>query len=88
VIGQKLRLSVHHGTITYELINTDKLSLNIKKTHYILFHYYQRKITDPISIKIDNNTIDHVKSTKFLGVIINENLTWSDHIDTVTNKCN
>jgi len=28
-----------------------------------------------------------VQTTKFLGVIINENLTWSDHINVVANKC-
>ena len=27
-----------------------------------------------------------MKFTKFLGVIINENLTWTDHIDTLKNK--
>ena len=29
-----------------------------------------------------------MKNTKFLGVIINENLTWTDHINVINNKCN
>ena len=37
-------------------------------------------------INIDKNQIDQVLSTKFLGVLINENLTWSDHISAVLNK--
>ena len=40
-----------------------------------------------MAIYIDKNKLEQVKETKFLGVIINENLTWSDHIDVVSNKC-
>jgi hypothetical protein len=35
---------------------------------------------------IDVNNVERVKSTKFLGVIINENLTWTDHIDVIISK--
>ena len=35
---------------------------------------------------MDNSEIEKVFSTKFLGVIINENLTWSDHIHVLLNK--
>ena len=35
---------------------------------------------------MDNNEIEQVFSTKFLGVIINENLTWSDHVYVLLNK--
>ena len=37
-------------------------------------------------IHIDNNPIEQVKSTKFLGVIINDNLTWSDHLNIPISK--
>ena len=33
-----------------------------------------------MNIKLDNSEIEQVFSTKFLGIIVNENLTWSDHI--------
>ena len=68
-------------------LRINKLSLNIKKTHFILFHFRQKKISSPVAIYIDKNKLEQVKETKFLGVIINENLTWSDHIDVVSNKC-
>jgi hypothetical protein len=69
-------------------LKINKLSLNVTKTHFILFHFRQCKLATPVSIKIDNVAINQVKTTKFLGVIINENLSWSDHIDVVTSKCN
>ena len=61
-------------------LKVNKLSLNIKKTHFILFHNKQKLIHTKINIKIDNSEIERVFLTKFLGVIINENLTWSDHV--------
>jgi hypothetical protein len=69
-------------------LKLNKLSLNVKKTHYILFHCRQKKITNNIQVKMDMNIIEQVKFTKFLGVIINENLTWNDHIDILKNKIN
>ena len=37
-------------------------------------------------INIDKNQIDQLRSTKFLGILINENLIWLDHISAVLNK--
>ena len=37
-------------------------------------------------IKINNEQIDCVHSIKFLGVILDQNLTWKDHIDAVASK--
>ena len=34
-----------------------------------------------LDIKIDDETIKHVSKQKLLGVYIDENLTWSSHID-------
>src|SRR6218665_1107739 len=35
---------------------------------------------------IDNIPIPQTKSVKFHGVIVNQNLTWSEHITQITNK--
>ena len=69
-----------------EWLKINKLSLNVKKTHFINFHNRQKKIDIVPKINIDKNQIDQVRFTKFLGVLINENLTWSDHISAVLNK--
>jgi hypothetical protein len=41
-----------------------------------------------LDLKIDNNLIERVTSTKFLGVILNENLSWNSHILLLVNKLN
>ena len=64
----------------------NRLSLNIKKTHFILFRNRQKKIESSVKLKINGNEIEQVEFTKFLGVIINENLTWSNHILSLISK--
>ncbi len=66
-------------------LKTNKLSLNIYKTKYMLFHTAQKQI-DHLHIKINNINIDRVTHFNFLGFTINENLTWTDHINKIANK--
>ena len=43
----------------------------------------KRKVTVDISIKINNEVINIVSVTKFVGVMIDDKLTWKHHIDLV-----
>ena len=65
-----------------EWLKANKLSLNAKKTHYMIFKC-KRKLKYQISLNIDGESIDKVDKTKFLGVIIDKNLTWKSHIQYV-----
>ena len=67
----------------------NKLSLNVKKRNYTLFHKCSLKDKMPLKLpelKIGNNIIEKATSIKFLGVMIDENISWRDHIKTVENK--
>jgi hypothetical protein len=65
----------------------NKLSLNIKKTNYILFCSSNKKIDNKgLDIFIDNTKIEQVTKSKFLGVIITDNLKWNEHIKTISCK--
>ena len=39
-----------------------------------------------IKLTIDNITIEQTDKTKFVGIIINQNLTWTDHFSLLTNN--
>ena len=66
-------------------LKANKLSLNIKKTHYMLLK--NRGVTEKdMCLKIDNEAVTQVKTTKFLGVIIDCNLTWKEHISYISGK--
>ena len=60
------------------MVHSKKNSLNISKTNYILFGR-RRCIADNVSITMGKSPISRVKVTKFLGVNIDEILTWKDH---------
>jgi len=62
-----------------EWMRFNKLSLNHSKTSYILIGPRDKRLHD-FTVKINDNTISQTNSTKCLGVYIDDNLTWSDHI--------
>ena len=61
------------------------LSLNIQKTKLVIFHRKQNKMKD-INISIDNVQIERVKTFNFLGIMLDESLTWTEHTNMVANK--
>ena len=66
-------------------LRANKLSLNISKTHYMLFS--NKKVIQPnVTIKINGQPITCVTKTKFLGVIIDNKLTWKEHISYICGK--
>ena len=70
-----------------EWLNTNKLSLNVKKTKFTIFYYRQRKIDNLIpNLKINSEPIERVTEFNFLGLTIDEHLNWSPHIQKVSNK--
>ena len=67
----------------------NKLSLNESKTKFTLFHKSWDKDNLPLKLpilKINNFEIKRTTSIKFLGIMVDENLTWKDLIDILENK--
>jgi hypothetical protein len=69
-----------------EWLNANKLSLNTTKTKVILFRSSNKKPKQDIKININGNNIEQVRNTVFLGIVIDECLTWKDHIAKVAKK--
>lgn len=65
---------------------TNKLSVNIKKTNYMIFRNSKRKKTTQSQIQIDGTMVDKVDETKFLGIIIDDQLKWKSHISHICSK--
>ena len=72
----------------YDWMKANKLSLNIKKTKYMVFRYPQksRHSLPKLSIKINDVIIERVDQFKFLGIIIHETLSWKFHTDMIRMK--
>ena len=69
-------------------LSSNKLSLNIAKTEYILIGSRPKisSIDVQPTVKIDTRTIKRVKCTKLLGVEIDEHLKWEKHVDHIASK--
>ena len=67
-------------------LNVNKLSFNTTKTKYILFRSRNKKSKHDLNISINEENIEQVKNITFLGIIIDEFLTWRDHIDLISKK--
>ena len=60
-------------TVNRELnkwLNVNRLSLNIDKTNFIVFHPYNKPIKKSIIIKSNNKAIIEKEYIKYLGVLI------------------
>ena len=66
-------------------LNANKLSLNVSKSSFILFHPPQKKVNQT-TLQIQNKTIPEKNHTKYLGVIMDKHLTWAEHINTIKIK--
>ena len=66
-------------------LQANGLVINQEKTHYMVFHRARIK-TNSNEISIRDNIIPRVSSTKFLGLIIDDQLKWLEHIQYIKNK--
>ena len=66
-------------------LDANKLPLNLDKTNFVLFHSPQVSITEPITLKF-GKTQQHQENVKFLGVLLDEHLTWKYHITELSRK--
>ena len=66
-------------------LNANKLTIIIAKSHYMVFHRGSGKsnICSPI---LNNVSLEMVQCTKFLGIIIDDGLKWTNHISYIKIK--
>ena len=88
-IGNDLDLMVERINVemanVYAWVKANKLSLNVDKTNFMLFtpKRWPRSMND---ILIDKCKINEAEETKFLGVIIDNTLKWSNHLKYISGK--
>ena len=68
-------------------LSANKLSLNIPKTKFMIFHNKQRKIDNIVpNLVIDGHIIERVHDFNFLGLTIDQNMSWDPHINKISSK--
>jgi len=66
-------------------LKSDLLFLNLDKTHFIQFNN-KGKCPSTAQIKYEDKQISIANETKFLGLYINNNLSWKTHIESMKSK--
>ena len=66
----------------YDWFSFNRLALSLEKSHFLIFHSKRKKIDDNIEkLQFGNNSIPRAYSTKYIGMTIDENLSWDLHIN-------
>ena len=68
-----------------EWLGLNKLSLNVKKSKYIV-HKMTNKKVDNLQLNINGIAIEKVYDFNFLGLTLNENINWKNHIEKIAIK--
>ena len=68
--------------ILFDWFRANQLSINLDKT--VMMQFWSKH--DKIKIRAMNNPIPNVWNTKFLGVFIDDTMTWRTHVEYLHNK--
>ena len=63
-------------------------SSNLLSNFVIFGNSRKLKLVNEVSLKVNSTAIDRSDSFKYLGVVINQTMSWSEHIDTISTKIN
>ena len=67
-------------------MKSNKLSVNISKSNYLIFHPSQKNLRLNLTLKYDDQILVQKRHVKFLGVYLDENLSWKIHINYISKK--
>ena len=74
------------------MVNCNKLTLNVKKSNFVIFCPAQRKLShQPKIVVFDNKqnkkvALEHKDFVKYLGILIDKSLSWKHHIEHIIIK--
>ena len=85
-VRQLIAIMNNKLTKIFERLNVNQLSFNVKKSHYMNFNLYRNRIFNDTDIKINGQMVPRVACTKFLGVLIDKEPSWVDHIKSIKIK--
>ena len=80
----------HELILVKNWCDTNKLSINLKKTNFLIIKSTRKKLTTQFHIKLPCSDTDFFleqkDSIKYLGVLIDDKLNWKKHISFISSK--
>ena len=70
-----------------EWLLINKLSVNVNKTKFMIFHHPQRKIEHLVpALELNSEPLERVSEFNFLGLTLDEHISWKPHVQKIVNK--
>ena len=66
-------------------LKSNMLNLNIEKSKFMLFFKHSKKLSN-LNITVNNNIIEQTDRFNYLGITLDQNMTWTPHLDMVSIK--
>ena len=71
----------------WDWLVANRLSFNIKKTKYMIFHTYQKYTDYPTwNVTLNRNVLERVDTFNCIGVKIDKHPSWKAHVEMSSNK--
>jgi hypothetical protein len=85
IILKRINKTINKLQLLFHLFHSNNL-LSIEKTTAMSFHTWQKKIPLQPRITFYSIALAYKLETKFMGININENITWDVHIKYLSSK--
>ena len=72
--------------LIFEWLCANRLSLNVSKTEFIIFKPPRKALSKRITLKLNGTTIYESNKIKYLGIIMDDKLSWKHHITELSKK--
>ena len=69
-------------------LNANKICLNFIKIEVVLFKSPRKRTHVPLKLKLNGKRLYPISSMKYLGINIDENLNWKQHVSDIAIKLN
>ena len=76
----------HDFSQIVQWLRANRISLNASKTELIIFRPKNKIITKHLNFRISGQKINEVKKTKYLGIYLDEHLTWNFQLSQIKTK--
>ena len=67
-------------------LNLNRLALNVSKTNFVIFRSPKRPLNRNVILIMNRKAIDQKDHVKYLGVLMDQHLSWKQHISSVSKK--
>ena len=67
-------------------LNANKLTLNVSKSNFVIFHSHKKKVNHNLNISINDVALEQKQNTKYLGIIMDSNLNLKNHVHQISAK--